>query len=321
MTVPRHFLEITDLTAAELAQVLELSNAPIESLDRPLAGLGVALIFEKPSNRTRQSMEMAVVQLGGHPVYTRGDEVGFDTRETVEDITRIMAGYHAVLAARVFDHSITQRMATVSTVPIVNMLSDHSHPLQALADVLTMVQEFGMQEFGIQEFGPLCGRTVAYVGDFNNVARSLAEACVMLGAHVRLGCPPGYDASDEELLRLDSLGDGTVAQSSDPFVAVSGADVVHTDTWTSMGQEREKSERMEVFGHYQVTEALMSVAAANATFMHCMPAYRGVEVSAEVIDGPRSRVFRQGHNRMHAARGLLAFVLAQTATTRSDGSR
>jgi ornithine carbamoyltransferase len=295
----RHFLEITDLTAGELHDVLDLSVAPIDSLGHPLQGRGAALIFEKPSNRTRHSMEMAVVQLGGHPVYTRGEEVGFDVREPVEDVARILAGYHALLAARVFDHRIVQRMAAVSSVPVVNMLSDHSHPLQALADVLTMVQQLDK----------LAGRTIAYVGDFNNVARSLAEACVLLGAHVRFGCPVGYDASDEELARIDGLGDGTILQFSDPFVAVQHADAVHTDTWTSMGQETEKAARMEVFGRYQVTSALLAGAAPGAIFMHCMPAYRGLEVAEEVIDGPQSRVFAQGHNRMHAARGLLAFVL------------
>lgn len=299
----RHFLEITDLSLAELRQVLALSAAPIDDLGRPLTGLGVALIFEKPSNRTRQSMEMAVVQLGGHPVYTRGEEVGFDTRETVEDITQIMSGYHAVLAARVFEHSIVARMAAVSPVPVVNMLSDHSHPLQALADVLTMTEEFG----------DLAGRTIAYVGDFNNVARSLAQACVMLGADVRFGCPVGYDASEQDLFELNGVGPGTVSQSSDPFVAVGGADAVHTDTWTSMGQELEKAERMEVFGHYQVNDGLMAAARPDAIFMHCLPAYRGLEVAAEIIDGPKARVYRQGHNRMHAARGLLAFLLATNA--------
>ncbi len=303
----RHFLEITDLSAAELHEVLDLSVAEIASLGEPMRGEGAALIFEKPSNRTRQSMEMAVVQLGGHPVYTRGEEVGFDVREPVEDVARIMAGYHAVLAARVFDHRIVQRMAAVSTVPVVNMLSDHSHPLQALADTLTMQQELG----------PLAGRTVAYVGDFNNVARSLAEACVLLGAHVRFGCPTGYDAPDGELARIDSLGEGTVMQTTDPFLAVESAHAVHTDTWTSMGQETEKAARMEVFGHYQVTPALLDAASPGAIFMHCLPAYRGLEVAADVIDGPQSRVVPQGHNRMHAARGLLAFVLG----TRTERSR
>jgi ornithine carbamoyltransferase len=294
----RHFLEIADLSAPELATVLTLASAPRASLGAPLAGEGVVLIFEKPSNRTRQSMEMAVVQLGGHPVYTRGDEVGFDVRESVEDITRIMQGYHRILAARVFDHAIVSRMAAVSEVPVVNMLSDHSHPLQALADVLTMVQEWGSLE----------GRTVAYVGDFNNVARSLAEACVILGAHVRLGCPVGHDASDRELSAYAEMGAGTIEQFADPATAVVGADAVHTDTWTSMGQEDQKAERREIFSRYQVNDALMVNAAPSAIFMHCLPAYRGYEVAAQVIDGTASRVIQQGHNRMHAARGLLAFL-------------
>lgn len=295
----RHFLDIVDLSADELDAVLRLSAAPIESLGRPLAGLGAALIFEKPSNRTRQSTEMAVVQLGGHPVYTRGEEVGFDVRESVEDVARIMSGYHAVLAARVFEHSVVERLAAAASVPVVNMLSDRSHPLQALADALTMREVLG----------ELSGRTVAYVGDYNNVARSLAEVSIMLGMHVRFGCPEGFHATDEELARLDGLGDGTVEQHRDPVVAVSNADVVHTDTWTSMGQEAEKAERAEVFGRYQVNAALMGHAAGDAWFMHCLPAYRGLEVSAEVIDGPRSLVIQQGHNRMHTARGVLAFVI------------
>ncbi len=295
----RHLLDLTDLTPTELADVLALSATPIETLGHPLRGQGTALIFEKPSNRTRHSMEMAVVQLGGHPIYTRGDEVGFDTRETVEDITRIMAGYHGVLAARVFDHSIVARMAAVSAVPVVNMLSDRSHPLQAVADTLTMQEDLG----------PLAERIVAYVGDYNNVARSLAQACVMLGAHVRLGCPSGYGASDEELFALNDLAGGTVEQFRDPFDAAAGAHAVHTDTWTSMGQEAEKAGRQEVFGHYQVNGGLMAAAARDAIFMHCLPAHRGLEVSSDIIDGPQSRVFQQGHNRMHAARGLLAFLV------------
>lgn len=299
-TPSRHFLDVTDLDHDDLRAVLQLATRPIASLGRPLDGLGAALIFEKPSNRTRQSVEMAVFQLGGHPVYTRGEEVGFDVREPVEDVTRIMNGYHALLAARVFDHRICARMAAVSSTPVVNMLSDRSHPMQALADVLTM----------IEDFGSLADHVVAYVGDYNNVARSLCEAVVMLGGHVQLGCPVGYDASDDELHRLGSLGSGSgsVVQSSDPFVAVTDAHVVHTDTWTSMGQEAEKAARREIFGHYQVTDALMAAADPGATFMHCLPAYRGYEVASDVIDGPRSRVIRQGHNRLHAARGLLAFL-------------
>jgi len=295
----RHLLDVVDLTAPELVEVLQLAAAPIATLGRPLEGQGAALIFEKPSNRTRQSTEMAVVQLGGHPVYTRADEVGFDVRESVEDVARIMSGYHAVLAARVFHHAVVARLAAASAVPVVNLLSDHSHPLQAVADTLTMSEVLG----------PLHGRTVAYVGDYNNVSRSLAEASIMLGMQVRLGCPDGFDASADELARLDGLGSGTVQQTTDPAAALHGADVVHTDTWTSMGQEDEKAQRAEVFGRYQVNSSLMAHAADGAWFMHCLPAYRGVEVSASVIDGPRSLVIRQGHNRMHAARGAMAFLM------------
>jgi ornithine carbamoyltransferase len=293
----RSLLNVTDLTAEELVQVLHLAER--DDLRPVLAGTGVALIFEKPSNRTRQSMEMAVVQLGGHPVYTRGEEVGFDERESVEDVTRVMAGYHGMLAARVFDHSVVERMAAVSPVPIVNMLSDYSHPLQALADTLTMQQVHGS----------LVGQVVAYVGDYNNVARSLAEACVLLGAGVALGCPLGYQATDVELERLNLLGAGRVRQVPRAGDAVVGAIAVHTDTWTSMGQETEKDDRKKAFEGYTVTTEMMSRAAPNAGFYHCLPAYRGYEVAPDVIDGPQSHVFRQAHNRMHAARGALAFLL------------
>jgi ornithine carbamoyltransferase len=293
----RHLLDVTDFSADELVEVLDLAERA--DLPRVLSGLGVALIFEKPSNRTRQSMEMAVVQLGGHPVYTRGEEVGFDVRETVEDVTRVMAGYHGMLAARVFDHGVVERMAAVNVVPIVNMLSDHSHPLQALADTLTMREMHG----------PLTGQTVAYVGDYNNVARSLAEACVMLGAHVMLACPLGFDAPDAEIERLDLLGGGRVDQVHRPVEAVAGAIAVHTDTWTSMGQEAEKDDRKQAFEGYTVTTQLMADAAPNAGFYHCLPAYRGFEVAADVIDGPHSYVIRQSHNRLHAARAAMAFLM------------
>ncbi len=293
----RHFLDIPDLTVDELRMVLQLAQRT--DLPTPLSGKGVALIFEKPSNRTRHSMEMAVVQLGGHPVYTRGEEVGLDVREPVEDITRVMAGYHSMLAARVFAHDVVERMAAVSPVPVVNMLSDWSHPLQALADVLTMQQVHG----------PLEGRTIAFVGDWNNVSRSLAEACVLLGAEVSLGCPVGYDATDAELERIGALGAGTVRQVHRGIDAVEGAVAVHTDTWVSMGRESEKAERVKVFEGFGVDGALMAHALPDAGFYHCLPAYRGYEVSADVIDGPHSHVVAQAHNRLHAARGVLAFLM------------
>lgn len=242
-------------------------------------------------------MEMAVVQLGGHPVYTRGEEIGFDVRETVEDVTRILAGYHAVLAARVFSHAVIERMASVSTVPVVNMLSDRSHPLQALADVITM----------LDKCGSLTGTTVAWVGDYNNVARSLAEAVCLLGGRMSLGCPDGYGADDDELARLAALG-GRIDAHVDPRVAVAGAAFVHTDTWISMGQESESAARREVFGRYRVDADLMACASPDAWFLHCMPAHRGEEVSPDVFDGPRSLVITQGHHRLTGARGALAYV-------------
>ncbi len=294
----RHLLDVTDFTPHEVREILALAQQPVYSLDRPLAGHGAALIFEKPSNRTRHSMEIAVTQLGGHPVYTRGEEVGFDTREPVEDIARILEGYHALIAARVFDHLTVTRMAAVVDVPVVNMLSDHSHPLQAFADALTMQQCLG----------ELAGKTVAYVGDFNNVARSLAEISALLGMHLRFACPHGFDAPLVELERFSLLGAASVEQSTRPAEAVEGAHAVHTDTWVSMGQEAEKQERLQQFEGYMVDADMMALADARAVFMHCLPAYRGVEVAADVIDGPRSVVFQQGHNRLHAARGAMAFL-------------
>jgi len=301
MTV-RHFLDITDLTARDLNTVMDLAQADISMLGSPLAGKGVALIFEKPSNRTRQSMEMAVVQLGGHPIFTRGEEVGFDQRETVEDVTRIMAGYHHVVAARVFAHSVLQRMAAVSSVPIINMLSEQSHPLQALADVLTMRQELG----------DLRQKTVAWIGDYNNVARSLVEACALEGMNIRLGCPVGYGASNSELTRIADLGAESINQFESAKTAATGAHAVHTDVFVSMGQEAETAKRLVDFKDFCIDANVMSVATKDAIFMHCLPAHRGVEVAGEVIDGSQSRVVTQAHNRMHAARGLLAHLMGVT---------
>ncbi len=294
----RSVLDVTDLPPDEIRLVLDLAERPIDALGRPLDGQGAALIFEKPSNRTRHSMEMAVVQLGGHPVYTRGEEVGFDTREPVEDIARIMEGYHALLAARVFSHTVVERLAAAASIPVVNMLSDRSHPLQAFADALTMKQSIG----------ELAGRIVAYVGDYNNVARSLAEISAMLGMHVRLGCPAGFDADPAELERIQLLGAASVEQTGRPGVAVQGAHAVHTDTWVSMGQEDDKAARRQAFEGFTVDATMMAGADAGAIFLHCLPAYRGFEVSADVIDGPRSVVYRQGHNRLHSARAILAFL-------------
>ena len=297
----RHLLNIADFSAGQIRQMLAMSRLALHEIEQPLHGKGAALIFEKPSNRTRHSMEMAVVQLGGHPIYTRGEEIGLDTRETVEDATRILNGYHGLIAARVFAHETVARMSHVATVPVINMLSDWSHPLQALADMLTMEQHCG----------PIADLTVAWVGDYNNVARSLTEGVLLLGGHMKLAAPQGYGPDDVEIVRLKKIG-GVLSVSQSPEDAVTGADVVHTDTWISMGQEKETEVRRVAFSSFQVTESLMSHAKTDAKFMHCMPAHRDEEVSAEVFDGPRSLVIEQGHNRMHSARGAMMYLLKES---------
>ena len=291
----RHFLEVDDLDADELVRVLDLAERPATPV---LAGLGAALIFEKPSNRTRNSTEMAVVQLGGHPLTLRGDEVGLGVRESVEDVTRVLARYLAVVAARVFDHGLLESMARVDEVPIVNLLSDRSHPCQVLADLLTMRQRWGS----------LDGRSVAWVGDGNNVARSLVLGAAMAGMEVRLASPAGHQLDEISIDAAAALG-GSVVSTTDPKEAVAGADAVYTDVWVSMGQESEASDREDAFAGYQVDSALMEAAAPGALFLHCLPAHRGLEVSADVIDGPSSVVFDQAENRMHAARGLLLWLM------------
>lgn len=293
----RHFLEVDDLTADELVTVLDLA----ERVDPPqlLAGAGAALLFEKPSARTRNSMEMAVVGLGGHPVTIRPDEVGLDVRESTEDVARTLACYHAVIGARVFDHTKLERMAAVVDVPIVNMLSDVSHPLQALADLLTIRAEFG---------DTTAGRTVVYVGDANNVARSLGIACGMTGMRFAVASPEGYRFGDDDLARLAGAG-AEPEVFDDPREATVGADVVYTDVWTSMGQEEEKAARLAAFADFTIDDAMFDDAAADAIFLHCLPAHPGEECTRSVLDGPRSRIWPQAANRMHAARGLLAFVL------------
>jgi len=296
----RHFLEVDDLNSAELQRILELAtdNGP----PAVLAGRGAALVFEKPSNRTRNSMEMAVFALGGHPVYIRAEEVGFDIRESVEDVTHTLAGYHACVAARVFDHTVLERMAALDLVPVVNLLSDVGHPMQALADVLTLTDEFG----------DLSGRTVAFVGDGNNVFRSLALAAGLLGAELRFAGPADYRLSDLDRDRLAAAGT-LVSEHDRALDAVDGADAVYTDVWTSMGQEAEADRRHIAFEAFRVDKDLMDAAAPHAVFLHCLPAHRGQEVAGDVIDGPTSRVWPQAANRMHAARGLLTWLLGEGA--------
>jgi ornithine carbamoyltransferase len=297
--VTRHFLDVDDLEAEELDAVLEAAEIPVHELPKLLTGRGVALLFEKPSLRTRSSMEVAVAQLGGHPVTIVGDEIGIDTRETAEDIARVLSRYHAVIGARVFDHTRLERLASVSRVPVVNLLSDDAHPCQTLADLLTLRQHFGA----------LKGRVLAYVGDGNNVCTSLMLGAVMEHMEIRVATPTGYAPPAVSVERARDRGE--VLVTDDPLAAVRSADVVYTDVWASMGQEAEADRRREAFAGFTVDEGLMEAAAPEAVFLHCLPAHRGEEVAAAVLEGPQSLVWQQAENRLHAQRGLLFWLLGE----------
>ncbi len=255
-------------------------------------------MFQKPSARTRNSAEMAVVGLGGHPVTIRPDEISIDERESAEDVARTLAAYHAIVAARVFDHGVLERMAATVDVPIVNLLSDLGHPCQALADLLTLRELFGTLE----------GRRVAYVGDGNNVAASLAFGAALTGVDLVVSSPGGYELDENVLDRTRNLG-GAIDLVADPHEAVKGVDAVYTDTWTSMGEEHESELRRAVFQAWRVDAVLMESAGPQARFLHCLPAHRGDEVTGEVLDGPASAVWLQAANRMHAKRALFAFLM------------
>jgi len=308
----RHVLEVDDLGPGGIEEVLVLAERDPAALPRTLEGRGVALVFEKPSARTRSSSEMATVALGGHPVYIQGAEVGIDIRETAADVARTLACFHRVLCARVVDHTTLERMrdaldAGGVAVPVVNLLSDRAHPCQALADLLTLRQRFGVD--GARR------RSVAYIGDANNVWRSLALAASMAGIPTRVASPAGYGPSDDDVALVRSFG-GDLVVTDDPHGAADGAGALYTDVWTSMGQEDEHQARLVAFAGYRVDEALVSRAAPDALVMHCLPAHRGDEISAGVVDGPRSVVWQQAANRMHAMRGLLAWVTEDTGGTR-----
>ena len=295
----KHLLEIDDLSKAELLEILELSR--VASPPKVLTDVSVGLVFEKPSLRTRNSCEAAVFQLGGLPVSMVSGEVGIDKRESAEDVARTLASYHRYIGARVFAHSTLTRMVSAvdklgSDVGIVNLLSDASHPCQALADLATIQTHFG--------FHP--GLKIAYIGDSNNVIRSLSLGCLMLGLKVSIASPEGYWFEELERERLKSMG--AVEFYVDPAEAVMGADVVYTDVWTSMGQERERDRRLSDFSGFTVDSNLMAEAGSNAIVMHCLPAHEGEEISRDVLESSASVVWEQARNRMNVMRGLFLFM-------------
>lgn len=303
----KNFLSMADASRDAVQHVLDVSmrlrgqriqGQPNEPL---LSHQTLAMIFQKPSLRTRVSFEQAMIELGGHAIVLTGDELGMSKRESPGDIARVLGGMVHAIAARVFDHAALDQLAQHAPVPVINMLSDLSHPCQALADALTMTDEFGPD---------LGGRTVAFVGDGNNVARSLAVLCGQLGMNFVLASPPGYELDHACLDRIMAQVPGLNFElTHDPAAAVPYADVIYTDTWVSMGQEDQGEARRRAFGPYQINDTLLKSAPDHAIVMHCLPAYRNTEITDDVIDGPRSRVFPQAHNRLHAQKGLLAVLL------------
>jgi ornithine carbamoyltransferase len=294
------FLMVTDLGADGLNETLRLaadSKRDLSPYAGRMQGQKVGLFFEKPSTRTRVSCEVATVELGAHPVVLKADEVGLGKREAVEDVGRVLDRYLDVLAFRVFSHGNLVKMAEGVNASLINLLSDRSHPCQALADLQT-----------IAEHKPLNEAKVAYIGDGNNVCHSLMLAGAMVGTDIRVASPVGYEPAADVVAEAASIAAGTggsITVTNDAAAAVSGADVVYTDVWTSMGQESEAEERTKMLMPYQVTRELFESAESDAIFMHCLPAHRGEEVTGDVMEHARSMVFDQAENRMHSFRGLL----------------
>jgi ornithine carbamoyltransferase len=295
----KHFLSTSDLTrdaalglfrlAAELKQGLKSGRRPT-----PLAGRTFALIFEKQSLRTRVTFEVGINQLGGRAVYLAGQEIGLGTRETVPDVARNLSRWVDGICARVYRHATIEAMAANATVPVVNGLSDFEHPCQAVADFFTL------WERGVD----LSSLRLAWIGDGNNVCHSILLLGAVLGADLRVACPPGYEPEARVLAEVRKRG-GRLTVTTEPDEAARGADVIYTDVWTSMGQEAERSKRQEAFARYQVNPSLLSFAKPATLVMHCLPAHRGEEITDQVLDGPRSVVLEQAENRLHAQKAII----------------
>ena len=303
-TKGKHLLSIADLSIEEvealIRRAVDLKGGPSPQV---MAGKSAALLFEKPSLRTKVSFDIAVHQLGGHPLYLGKDEVGMGVREPVSDTARILSRYVDVIIVRTFAQSTLETLAQYSSVPVINALSDDEHPCQALADLLTVYEKQG----------GLKGTTIAYIGDGNNVAVSLALAAVSVGANFTIAAPPGYhmpDAAMEEVIRRGRVTGVRVTLTESPQDAVRGADVVYTDVWTSMGQEEETERRREAFKGYRVDPELLALAGDGALFMHPLPAHPGEEISEGLLEHPQSVVFDQAENRLHAQKAALLEILA-----------
>lgn len=302
----KHFLSLADLSRAEwddlLQLALEMKRELREVGQNPplLAGRTLGMVFQKPSLRTRVSFEVGMLQLGGHALYLSPNEIQLGKRESVADVARVMGRYVSAIMARVFSHEHILELAEHSPVPVINGLSDYNHPCQGLADYLTMLEAWGSFE----------GRTLAYLGDGNNVLTSLINGAIHSGVIVHAATPEGYEPPANVVEAAQARG-ATVKLFHDPMEAVRGADALYTDVWTSMGQEEETQARLQAFPPYQINERLVAEAAPDAIVLHCLPAHRGEEIAADVLDGPRSVVWDQAENRRHVQKALLAFLLEQ----------
>jgi ornithine carbamoyltransferase len=305
--MPRHFIDLFDLRAADaralIDRAIELKREGKSGQRRLLlAGRSLGLLFEKPSLRTRVSFEAAIARLGGNAIFLRGQDVGLGSRESVADFARILSQYVDAMAVRTFSHATVVELAQFASIPVINALSDCSHPCQAMADLMT-----------IEELkGPLAGRKLAFVGDGNNVARSLAVASALLDVQFVLAAPVGYEYPPAFSARFaERFPRVPLTVEDDARKAVAGAEVVYTDVWASMGQEQEAEKRRSVFQPYQVNDELLALADPRAIFMHCLPARRGEEVTAAVLDSPRSQVVLQAANRLHFQMALLVWLLGE----------
>jgi ornithine carbamoyltransferase len=299
----RHLLTVGDLSPDELLLILDTADAFKRQPPQPmLQGRILALLFEKPSLRTRITFDAAMVRLGGHVQYLTQAEVGLGTREAVKDVARVLSRVVDIVAARTFSQSTVEELAEYSSIPVINALSDTDHPCQALADVMTIREVCG----GLQ------GVRIAFIGDGNNVAASLAEACCMLGAHLTLASPVGFELPAEARVQAEHFAErsgGSITLIEDAAQAVRDADIIYTDVWVSMGQEREVAERREAFMPYQLNGALMGAAPSGARIMHCLPAHRGDEITDDVIDSAAFIGFDQAENRLHTEQALVALIL------------
>jgi len=303
----KHFLDIADYSSDAIENLikfaLQLKLEQKKGQSKPiLKDKVLAMVFQKPSLRTRVSFDMAMRTLGGDALYLSPQEIGLGKRESIADVARVLSGYVHVIMARVFDHQHIIELTKWSKVPVINGLSDYNHPCQAMADALTIWEAFG----GLKDL------TISYIGDGNNVAVSLMKVVTKLGANFRIANPEGYDMPDADVdlaKGYAELTGGSVMLFRNPKAAAEGADVIYTDTWTSMGQEEEANHRKKVFPPYQVNQDLVNLAKPKSIVLHCLPAHRGEEITDEVADGPHSRLFPQAENRMHAQKAILAELL------------